>query len=180
MNRGGDFFEQLERNRREATLRHERMCREREQSLLHLLEQAVLKGGGPQVAAVIQGLAEEDREILVERFPDLLSRLTVTTARVTPGDGVDLAAAFRAIEIIRQAKTGVTKPGISEPDSLPITLPDLVRLATKGGITGARGLVAARARATAEKRGFWAILALLVRRQLWFWYIRLKKGAGAY
>ncbi|MBD2745753.1 hypothetical protein IC232_03490 [Microvirga sp. BT688] len=130
------------------------------------------------MAAVIQELAEEDREILVERFPDLLSRLTATTARAAPGPGLDLGAAFRAIEIIRQARDAVEDPGTPEPNRFPISLPDLVKLAQKGSITGARGLVSARARAAAEKRGLLAILGLLVRRQLWFWYIRLKKGAG--
>lgn len=180
MDWGQEFFDKLDRGHLKATVRHEQMCRERERSLLHLLEQAVLEGGGPRVAAVIQELAEEDREILVERFPDLLSRLTATTARSVPGPGLDLGAAFRAIEIIRQARNSSEKPGIPELKGLPINLPDLVKLAETGRITGARGLISARDRAVAEKRGLLAMLGLLIRRQLWFWYIRLKKGAGAY
>ncbi|QRM35057.1 hypothetical protein [Microvirga sp. VF16] len=174
-----DFYESHDRDYREALVRHEQMCRERERSLLHLLEQAVLDGGSGQVVAVIDGLPEEDRELIVERFPDLLSRLMATANRTPAGSGVDLGAAFRAIELIRQAKQEIEAPPPSDPLGVSISLPDLVALASKGRLTSARGLIAARDRAEAEKRGIWALFSLVVRRQAWFWWMRLKKGAGA-
>ena len=46
MDWGQEFFDKLDRGHLKATVRHEQMCRERERSLLHLLEQAVLEGDG--------------------------------------------------------------------------------------------------------------------------------------
>ncbi len=175
-----DFYESHDRDYREALVRHEQMCRERERSLLHLLEQAVLEGGSDQVVSVIKELPEEDRELMVERFPDLLSRLTATASRASGGSGVDLGAAFRAIEVIRQAKQEVGPAALSDPLGVSISLPDLVTLARKGRITSAKGLIAARDRAEAERRGIWALFSLVVRRQAWFCWMRLKKGAGAH
>lgn len=170
-----DFFERHARDYREALVRHEQMCRDRERSLLHLLEKAVLEGGSEQVVAVIKDLPEEDRELMVERFPDLLSRLTATASRASVGSGIDLGAAFRAIELIRHAKAEIAAPPPVDPLGVSINLPDLVTLASKGRITNARGLIAARDRAEAERRGIWALLSLLIRRQSWFWWMRLKK-----
>ncbi|WP_262030797.1 hypothetical protein [Microvirga sp. Mcv34] len=175
-----DFFERHAREHREALVRHEKMCRERERSLLHLLEQAVLEGGSGQVVTVIEGLPEEDRELIVERFPDLLSRLMATANRASGGSGVDLGAAFRAIELIRQAKQEIGPAPLSDPLGVSISLPDLVTLARKGRVTSAKGLIAARDRAEAERRGIWALFSLVVRRQAWFCWMRLKKGAGAH
>jgi hypothetical protein len=180
MDPANDFFESHARDYREALVRHEQMCRERERSLLHLLEQAVLEGGSEQVVAAIKELPEADRELIVERFPDLLSRLTATANRASVGSGVDLGAAFRAIELIRQAKGEIEAPPPADPLCVSINLPDLVWLASKGRITSARGLIAARDRAEAERRGIWALFSLVIRRQAWFWWMRLKKGAGAH
>jgi hypothetical protein len=175
-----DFYESHDRGYRESLVRHEQMCRERERSLLHLLEQAVLDGGSGKVVSVIKGLPEEDRELIVERFPDLLSRLTATASRASAGSGLDLGAAFRAIELIRQAKQEIESPPASDPLGVSISLTDLITLAGKGRITSAKGLIAARDRAEAERQGILALVSLVVRRQAWFWWMRLKKGAGTH
>ncbi|WP_114948119.1 hypothetical protein [Microvirga calopogonii] len=179
MSLGTDFFGFHKQESQEAGVDHEQMCRERERFLLHRLETAVVNGGSEEVAAVVGELAEEDRELIVERFPDLLARLTSTAGRAAVGPGIDLGAAFRAIELIREAKREIDGPFRSDPLGISINLPDLVGLAAKGRITGASGLLAARDRAEAERRGIWALLRLVARRQAWFWWMRLKKGAGA-